>query len=133
MSAVPLLPVTGIFLGVFGLLLLALAWHVIRKRRSARIGLGDGGDKRLLSAIRIHGNFAEYVPMAMLLMAAAELNRARPSLLYGCGVVLVAARVAHAWGLNRSSGASTQRVMGTVGTFAVIATLAVSNLWIALR
>ena len=38
-------------------------------RNRHKIGIGDGGDKALARKIRVHGNFVEYVPLGLLLMA----------------------------------------------------------------
>ena len=65
--------VTPIFAGGLTLLYVYLAVRVITTRRTVRIGLGDGGDAEMLRCIRVHANFAEYVPIGLLLMAMAEL------------------------------------------------------------
>lgn len=117
-------PITALYAGLLALLLVALALRVIRMRWKFRIGIGDGGERALSCAIRVHGNAAEYVPIALLLLLAAELDHAAPVLLHGCGIVLVAARIIHAAGLDRTAGASWQRVAGTVGTAGVIVVLA---------
>jgi uncharacterized protein len=121
-------PITARYAGLLALLLLMLALRVIRLRWKLRVGLGDGGDKAMSRAIRIHGNAAEHVPIALLLLLVAELNHADSALLHACGIALVVARVLHAVGLGRSTGASWQRTVGTVGTFTVIAILAVVDL-----
>ena len=121
-------PITALYAGLLALLLLMLALRVIRLRWKLRVGLGDGGEKSVSRAIRIHGNAAEHVPIALLLLLVAELNHADPALLHGCGIALVVARVLHAVGLKRSAGASWQRMVGTVGTFSVIAILALLDI-----
>jgi uncharacterized membrane protein YecN with MAPEG domain len=121
-------PITALYAGVLALLLLMLALRVVRLRWTLRVGLGDGGDKSMSRAIRIHGNASEHVPIALLLLLAAELNHASPALLHGCGIALVVARVLHAVGLGRFAGASWQRTVGTVGTFSVIGILAVVDI-----
>ena len=54
-------PITALYAGLLGLLILVLAFRVVAVRRATEIGLGDGGNALLLSRIRIHGNAAEYV------------------------------------------------------------------------
>ena len=117
-------PITALYTGLLALLLLVLALRVIRLRWKLRVGIGDGGDKSMSKAIRVHGNATEQVPIALLLLLVAELSHAGPTLLHACGIVLVVARILHAWGLGRSIGASWQRMAGTVGTVGVIVTLA---------
>ena len=121
-------PLTGLYAALCAVIVLALALRVIVLRWSTRTGLGDGGDRRLARAIRVHGNAIEYVPLALILMLIVELGGANRMLLHGCGIALVAARIAHAYGLARTAGASTGRVLGTTVTFATIVVLAATAL-----
>jgi uncharacterized membrane protein YecN with MAPEG domain len=116
-------PLTGLYAALCALIVLALALR----------GIGDGGDRRLARAIRVHGNAVEYVPLALILMLVVELGGAGHALVHGCGIALVAARLAHAFGLARSAGASPGRLIGTTVTFAVIAVLAATALVLYLR
>ena len=54
--------------GLLGLLYLVLAGWVVRHRYRAKVGIGDGGDPALARAVRVHGNFAEYVPLTLVLL-----------------------------------------------------------------
>ena len=126
-------PVTGFYAALLAFLIIALGLRVVVLRWRTRTGIGDGGDRALARAIRVHGNAIEYVPIALLLMLVAELGHANPSLLHGCGIALCAARVLHALGLSRRSGATPERFAGTVGTFTVIAVLAGVDLAAFLR
>ncbi len=121
-------PLTGLYAALCAVIVLALALRVIVLRWSTRTGLGDGGDRRLARAIRVHGNAIEYVPLALILMLIVELGGANRMLLHGCGIALVAARIAHAYGLARTAGASTGRVLGTTVTFATIVVLVATAL-----
>ena len=51
-----------------------LIFQVIRFRRQG-ISLGDGGDPKMLRVIRGHANFAEHIPLALLLMLVMELGK----------------------------------------------------------
>jgi uncharacterized membrane protein YecN with MAPEG domain len=133
MNTIPAVPVTALYAALCALLVLALAARVIVLRWSTKTGIGDGGDRRLARAIRVHGNATEYVPIALLLLLVAELSGADRALLHGCGGALVAARVAHAIGLERSAGTSVGRFLGTTVTFGVIAVLAVAGVVAFLR
>ncbi len=96
---------TGLYTALLALLLLGLAIRVVVLRWRTKTGIGDGGDRVLARAIRAHGNAIEYVPIALVLLLAAELGGAGPTLLHGCGIGLVAARIVHASGLSRSARA----------------------------
>jgi len=126
-------PITGLYAALAALLVVVLALRVVALRRSTKTGIGDGGDRRLARAIRVHGNAIEYLPIALILLLVAELGQASPALLHGCGIVLVAARVSHAVGFSRSAGTSIGRFLGTVGTVGVILTLAAVDIAAFLR
>jgi len=120
-------PITALYAGLLGLLMLVLAFRVVAVRRATAIGLGDGGNALLFSRIRIHGNAAEYVPLALLLMLVLELNGASPRELHVMGIALLVGRLAHAQGLSFSEGVSPGRLVGNVLTWGVILVAAVQN------
>lgn len=69
-------------------------------RRHLKQPLGDGGHTGLQRAVRVHGHFAEYVPLALLLLLLLlELARLPAALLHGYGLLLLASRAAHAIGV----------------------------------
>jgi len=118
--------VTLITGGLCGLLYLILSLRVVAVRRSAGVSLGDGGDAELLARIRAHANFAEYVPLCLILIAAIELSdQTTPPGLWLAGLALVVVRIAHALGMARPSP-NPWRVAGTAGTWTVMASL---SLW----
>lgn len=121
-------PVTALYAALFSLLFVILMVAVIKLRRSLRIGLGDGGNRDLQQAIRAHGNAVECVPIFLLMLATLELNHGSAALLHLFGGTFLVVRVAHAWGLYASSGASIGRVAGTAGTMTLLVALAVANL-----
>jgi uncharacterized membrane protein YecN with MAPEG domain len=113
-------PITALYAGLLAILMLVLAIRVVLVRRSTSIGLGDGGNDLLLTRIRIHGNAAEYVPLALLLMLILEINGGSAARLHWLGIALVVGRVAHPLGLSQTSGTSTGRLVGNVLTWLVI-------------
>ena len=129
MNPAPMPAITALYAGLIALLLIALAIPVSRLRRGLRVGLGDGGDNRLLRAIRAHANTVEWAIPAVLLLLIAELNRASPLLLHACGIALLAGRLLHAIGLSRSGGYSFGRFTGTGLTWIAIVVLAVWDVW----
>jgi uncharacterized membrane protein YecN with MAPEG domain len=121
-------PITALYASLLGLLLIALAVPVIRLRRVNRVDVGDGGNQDLLRAIRVHGNAAEHVPIALILMLVYELNQGSPAVLHAYGGLFFLARALHAWGLSRIEGPSFGRTYGVLGTWIVVIGLAVANL-----
>lgn len=113
--------ITLFYAGLAGLLLLALSFQVVALRRRHRVGLGSGDEPALERAIRVHANFCEYTPLALLLLLGLELAAWLPALvLHGLGLMLIAGRVLHAVGLARTAGTSAGRFVGTLLTWAMI-------------
>ena len=81
-----------------------------------------------------HGNFAEYVPFAVLLLGLVEGRRAAPApVTAAMGAVLVVARVSHGWGLAVRDKRFWLRFLGTAGTFSVLLVESGLLLWSSLR
>ena len=124
----PAAPITGLYASLCAIIMVALASRVARIRWQTGAGVGETGDKRLARAIRSHSDAVEYIPIAVILLLMAELNGSNHALLHACGIILVAARIAHAIGLLGSAGVSAGRVIGVGCTVAVIGVLAVVDL-----
>lgn len=92
--------ITPIYAGLVSLVFIFLSFRVIGLRREARIGLGDGGNLSLVRSQRVHGNFAEYAPLAIALMALAELQGQSTWAIHLIGFCLVAGRLLHAYGVS---------------------------------
>ena len=121
--------ITGLYAALSTLLILVMAARVIAYRRAHKIGLGDGDDGELRKRIRAHGNAIEYLPLGLLLLLLLELDQTAPLLLHVFGIVLILARLAHAWGVSRHGGVSPGRMIGVVLTFAVLLVMALLLLW----
>jgi len=124
------LPVTAaLYAAVFGLLAAILTVRVILGRVRTGVQAGDGGDAALGQAIRAHANFAEQVPLALLLIVLAEMLGARVALVHALGGALVLARLLSAWGLSRSLGATQPRQSGAGLTVAVVVASSLTIGW----
>ena len=124
--------ITLLFAALHALLLLVLLARVSRLRHGRRIGFGDGGDPQLARAIRVHGNFVEHVPFALLLLGLLELCGLAAAWLLIFGGALLVARLLHAVGLSRSSGVSFGRFYGTALTWLVLLAMAAAGIWRAI-
>ena len=125
--------ITLLFASLHILLMLVLAVPVVVHRNTHKIGIGDGGDKRLARKIRVHGNFVEYVPIALLVLALLELSGLPVAWVWGFGGALLLGRLLHAFGLSRSGGYSVGRFTSTALTWLVLLLMALAGLWLALR
>ena len=102
------------------LLFIFLSVRVVRVRRSLQVSIGDAGDKRLLRAIRVQANFAEYVPIALILLLALELQVFYPWALHLFGAGLLVGRLLHAYGVSQAKEQLRFRIAGMACTFAVM-------------
>ena len=111
--------ITAPYAAALTLILIVLTQLVIRARGKTRIALGDGNDPRLLEASRRQMNFVEQVPLTLFLMLLAEAGGAGATVLNVAGLVLLAARLVHPFGITVSSPAHPLRIGGAVATTVV--------------
>jgi hypothetical protein len=123
--------VTPLYAGILAMLFLVLSARVVAVR--SRVSLGDGGDPLVLRRMRGHANFAEYVPLILVMMAMLELGHASIYVLHGLGIALVAARLLHGYALSFTQKFKFGRFWGTALTFAVMGIAALLSLYQALR
>ena len=112
------IPITAVFTALLAMMLVGLSIRVTVLRSQKKISFFDGGDPELGRALRAQGNFIEYVPIALLLMALMEGMGAKHWVVYCFGAVLLVARFTHAWGLY--SGVFNARVVGTSATWILL-------------
>ena len=125
--------VTPLYAGVLALWFLVLSYRVIQRRRASRVSLGDGGDTALQRAIRGQANFAEYVPLALLLLLIIELSRFSIYVVHLIGIVLVIARLLHGFALSFTAENQFGRYWGALLTFIVVIVESVLCLYQAYR
>ena len=119
---------TALYAGLLGLLYVALSLRVIKLRKKYRIGINAGEEKELARAIRVHGNFSEYVPIALFLVLLLELNQQPSWILHSLGAALLFGRILHAMGLDKSAGITMYRTIGMYLTFLTIIIASVVNI-----
>ncbi len=120
--------ITPLFAAIFGLMYVALSINVVRYRFGDRISLGTGDNKHLERAIRAHGNFMEYVPLAILLMWFIETLTLSASTVFWLGSILLIARVSHAFGIFYPRQLMIFRQLGSLVTFGVLIKACISIL-----
>ena len=121
--------ITPIYAALLGLIYVGLSINVIRTRSEQSVSLGDGGDQLLTRRIRGHGNFAEYVPIALILLAFLEAGGANAILVHALNATLVLGRLLHAFALSSLVLRPFCRTSGMALTFAVIIIAALGALW----
>lgn len=123
-----MLLVTSIIASVATIFFIKLSFAVIGLRRKNKVVLGSGGHEDLERAIRAQGNFAEYVPIGLILIACLELNRAPWWLNSILGTALLSGRLIHAAGINVPPPNFRKRVLGMQLTFVTLIALVMLNL-----
>ncbi len=121
---------TAFYAGILGLFYVALSLKVIILRRKFKVGIGHGEERELHRSIRVHGNFAEYVPFALFLLLLLEINATQMWVLHVLGSMLFLGRILHVMGLSKSAGISTARVFGGVLTYLMMAIAATLNVMV---
>ncbi|MEO5962933.1 MAG: MAPEG family protein [Thermomonas sp.] len=124
--------ITLLFASLHVLLMLVLLARISTHRHGHKIGLGDGGDLVLSRKVRVHGNFIEHAPVALLMLGLLELCGLPALWLWVLGSVLLLGRVMHAAGLSRTAGYSVGRFWGTAMTWLALLLMALAGIWIAL-
>ncbi|MDB5394290.1 MAG: hypothetical protein JWM91_1796 [Rhodospirillales bacterium] len=112
--------ITPLYAGLLGLLLILLAYNVSRYRVGLKIVFGDGGHPDLQRAIRAHANLIENAPMALILLISVEAQGYSAAVIHVLGILLVAGRALHGFGLTRSAGTSIGRAGGILLTWLMI-------------
>ena len=110
--------VTSLYAGLLALIFLALSARVVAVR--GRVSLGDGGDPEVLRRMRGHANFAEYVPLILVMMAMLEYQQIAAWQLHAIGATLVFARLIHGIALSFTKKWFFGRFFGTVLTFTLL-------------
>ncbi|KAI1105183.1 membrane-associated, eicosanoid/glutathione metabolism protein [Jackrogersella minutella] len=146
------LPITGSFALPFTAYYIFLSARVVAARLKQGIAIGDqtpspsssftttttsGGIHTtrdpLRLAARAQQNFAEYVPLALILAGTAELNGGAPHTLRAALSALLACRVLHAeLGIMAADAMGYGRPVGFYGTLGVMAWLGGWGAWLGL-
>lgn len=96
------------------------AWVSTVESLSQKVSANKATDEGALQRkVRAHGNFTEYVPIALLFLIALELMHSLTWLVWILGVTLTVARISYAYGVITTYGPSLGRAIGFFGTWFV--------------
>ena len=123
-----MLLITSIVASVLTIIFVRLSLAVISLRRKNKVSLGNGGHDDLERAIRAQGNFAEYVPFGVILIACLEANGAPALLVALPGISLIVGRLIHAQGIKIAPPEFSKRILGMKLTFWTLIALVFLNL-----
>lgn len=117
--------ITGIYAGICGLLLVVLYVRISQRRLTTKIGVGSGGDAELEQRVRAHGNLIEAAPFALILLYLIEQTGLGSMYVHVLGALFIAARLAHAQGMSTTTGRSTGRFYGSLGTVILLVVMSI--------
>lgn len=114
-------------------LFIYLSFRVIGVRKANRIAIGTGGDPALERAMRVHANFAEYVPLTLVLLTLCALRGLPEWIVALFCAVFVLGRLLHAYGVSQVDENYRFRTVGMLLTFGTLALCALSLLVLVFR
>ena len=117
-----------LYAAILGFMQVALAFLVISRRWKYKVAKGDGDVPELRQAIRVHGNFAEYTPIMLVLMLIAEQSSASATLLHSCGAMFLVGRLAHGFCFGFLAHSMPLRIGGMVLTLTALGSMAIAQL-----
>jgi hypothetical protein len=123
------LPITAFVAAICGIMLLITAVDTVRQRLRAKVAFGDGGDSKLVSASRAHGNLAEHAPIVILLIGLLETARVNHMALMSIGAIFLVGRVAHIVGLYATASPGKPPVPRQIGVILTWLTLGALSGW----
>jgi uncharacterized membrane protein YecN with MAPEG domain len=117
--------ISSLYTSILALVFVYLSVCTLRLRRRLRIGIGDGGNLEMLRAMRVHSNFAEYVPLALIALFMVETSGASNLMVHFLGGALLVGRISHAYGVSKINENFFFRVSGMALTFTSILSSAI--------
>jgi uncharacterized protein len=123
--------------GILGVIFFALTVWVVTYRNKTKLMLGDGTGtglpdaQGLQVAVRAHANFAEFVPLILILLACLVHEDANPIFFLVLCAALVLGRILHPIGI-RILTPNVPRAAGAMLTWAVLIIASIAVIVLAL-
>ncbi len=121
--------ITSLYAALLALVYMVLFGMIGATRTRVNLSLGDGGKREMIIANRRHMNFVENVPMALLLIGLLEATGVSKTMIHSLGLVLLAARIIHPFGIDPDIMNRPARIIGAGATALVILVSAGVLLW----
>lgn len=116
-----MLIITPLYAASLTLIFICLSIRTLRQRRLSQVALGNGNDDELLRRARVHANFSEYVPIALIMATFVEMQSAHWFVVNLVCFCLLFGRVLHAFGVSQANENFKYRVIGMALTFTSLA------------
>ena len=107
---------TGLTAAFLMVMQVVLMFRVIGLRGQTEVLFGTGGNEALEQRQRVHGNFIENAPTFLIGLALIELMVGSSLWVLVLAGGFVVSRIAHAIGLGMSTGVTSGRLVGILGT-----------------
>ncbi len=114
---------TSAYAGILGVIFMVLSLWVIGGRGQYRVVHGDGGRAELNRRIRAHANFAEYVPMILVLVGLFEVSGGSRAGVHAMLAPLTLARLMHPVGMLAREGSPQQFIFRAPSALATLLVL----------
>ncbi len=111
---------TPLYAAIIGLVFVVLSVRTLLLRRRLGVAIGTGEDPELTRAMRVHSNFAEYVPLALILFYFLEVETDADLWIHVLCVSLIVGRLLHAYGVSQVEENYRFRVAGMILTLGSI-------------
>ncbi len=112
--------ITPFYAAFIALIFVLLSVRTLLLRRRLGIAIGTGEDLKLTRAMRVHSNFAEYVPIALILIYFLEVGTDTDVWIHVLCVALIGGRLLHAYGVSQIKEDYRFRVAGMMLTLGCI-------------
>jgi uncharacterized membrane protein YecN with MAPEG domain len=125
--------ITAFYTAILGLIFAVLSAWVIAGRFKLQILHGDGGVDAMNRRMRAHGNFAEYVPLTLLIIGLLEASGGSRAIVRILLIVLTVARAMHPFGMVAPANSVQQYAFRATSVIATLTILAAAAILLLLR
>jgi len=107
----------ALYAGLLGLIGAWLFANVGKIKHAEKVAIGDGGNARVIRAMRGQANFVENVPLILILLMIAALLNMPAIVIHVIGIAVVVGRFFHALHFTKDDAPGWQRAAGAMTSF----------------
>jgi uncharacterized protein len=122
--------IVTVYAALLALIFVGLSVRTLRMRRRLQIAVGDAANPEMLRAMRAHANFAEYVPLNLILIYFVESTGTSKYLVHALGSSILVGRILHAYGVSQVEENFSFRVAGMALTLTPLIAAALCLLFV---